>query len=87
MTLHVSQGNTGGLLHNIAQLTREHEAAFTGHGCCFDEEHVAADTGHRQAGRNTRCRCPRGGLVMDLLPAQRIPNRRGIDFDWRLPIA
>src|SRR5438874_652069 len=69
VTLHVSQGNAGGLFHNVAQLTREYETTLTGHGCCFDEEHVTAGARYRQARRNTRSRRARGCLVMDLLPA------------------
>ena len=46
MTLNVGQRNPRGLLHDIAQLTGEHEAALAGsrHGSRFDEQHVTAGT-------------------------------------------
>jgi hypothetical protein len=52
VTLDVGQRNPRRLLHHVAELAGQDHPALAGHGRGLDEQHVAADAGHRQAGRD-----------------------------------
>ena len=54
-----------------------------GHRRRLDEQHVAADAGHRQTRRHARDGRARRRFVEDLRPAERLAHGRRIDHDRR----
>ena len=53
MGTHIGEGGGGRLLHHVAQLAGESEAAFSRHPSCFNENNIAASGGPGQAGGQT----------------------------------
>src|SRR4051794_4459774 len=82
---HVGEGNARGLLHDVAELAGERQAGLPAlHPVGLDEQHVAAGAGHGQAGRDARHRGAGGGLLEDLLAAERVADGVEVDRDRRL---
>src|SRR3954469_16867150 len=79
---HVGQRDPRRLLHHVAELAGERQAAGRAlHVVGLDEQHVAAGAGHGQAGRDAGDRGARGRLLEDLLAAERVADGVEVDDD------
>ena len=83
---HVGKGDLRRLLHDVAELAGDREAAgrFAGHRSRLDEQDVAAHPGDRQAGGHAGHDRPVGRLVEEPTPAQVVRQVVDVDHDGRL---
>ena len=70
MRAQIGQGDLGRLLHDVAELAREHKTRLALHDGRLDEQHVAAGAGDSQARRDTRHGGAFGRLGREARPAQ-----------------
>ena len=82
---HVGEGDPRRLLHHVAQLAGEHQAVARRrvpglHRGGLDEQHVAARARDRQSGGDTGRGGPCGGLLEELLAAERVAHDLQVDL-------
>ena len=86
MTFDIAQRDSGGFLHDVAELAGEDQSAMIGHRCRFNEKHIPADAGYRETRSHTRNGGPGCSFVVDFRPAECLANGDGIYGDRRLRI-
>ena len=82
---HVGQRDLRRLLHHVPELTGQRQASAVSVGRrrrgCLDEQHIAADSGHGEAGRHARHRGAGRDLVVERRLAEELTHPIGRDLD------